>query len=72
MPRSLASPHQCPQCGERAGIGVLEWAPITWWRRLTRRAPAVLVHAHFHDRAEYDAELCKMMTQIMMRRKYPR
>ncbi|MFJ2399846.1 hypothetical protein ACIOUE_00980 [Streptomyces xanthochromogenes] len=72
MRDSMAGLRRCSLCGERTGLGVLEWARTTWWHRLTRRSPVVVLHVHVRDEAALDRELHQMLNQAMRYKPYPR
>lgn len=73
MPGPTASPRHCSQCTDHAGLGVLEWARTTWWRRLARRPAVVVLHVHVYDEAALDTELRKLVHQSMQQYSpYPR
>ena len=72
MPSAQPTPHGCAQCTERAGLGVLEWARTTWWRRLTRRPPAVVLHVHVHDKAALEREISKQLRHSTTYKPFPR
>lgn len=72
MSSPTTSPTPCPQCAERTGLGVVERTRTTWWRRLTRKPPTVIVHIHINDRADLDGELKKLVHQSTQYRPFPR
>lgn len=51
---------------------MLERTRTTWWQRLTRKPPAVIVHIHVNDRVDLDSELSKLVHRSMKYRPFPR